>query len=309
MTQHPHDQMSKQFLQDFLEPIGIITRNMEVPGEPKFIDAYFVPSESEFNLDSDLGLLGQIIRTKCCLEPFRNAPTRTDVKTCLLKLLWVQEDERRKDKKVGVNTLDVDLPRLWILAATTNQPVIDDFGGEIGGVSFPGDQQGIYFLPHGFHTAIVSINQLPETSDTLWLRVLGRGHTQRRAVQEVVALPPSHPRRGQILRLLASWKVTIEIDGFLDSDEQEDFMALSQAFLDWEQQTKAEAQVQGVIQGMIQGEQTIVLRLLNRKFGALPQNAHEQVMALNSALLGSLTDAALDFNSLADLGSWLNVNH
>jgi hypothetical protein len=76
------------------------------------------------------------------LEPFRNAPTRTEVKTCLLKLLWVQEDERRKDKKVGVNTLDVDLPRLWILAATTHQPVIDDFGGEIGGVSFPGDPQG-----------------------------------------------------------------------------------------------------------------------------------------------------------------------
>jgi hypothetical protein len=223
----------------------------------------------------------------------------------LLKLLWVQEDERRKDKKAGVNTLDVDLPRLWILAATTHQPVIDDFGGEVGGVSFPDDQQGIYFLPPGFHTAIVSINQLPETSDTLWLRVLGRGLTQRRAVQEVVALPPTHPRRGQILRLLASWKVTIEIDGFLDSDEQEVFMALSQAFLDWEQQTKAEAQVQGVIKG----EQTIVLRLLNRKFGALPQSVHQQLMALDSALLGSLTDAALDFNSLDDLGSWLNVHH
>jgi hypothetical protein len=110
------------------------------------------------------------------------------------------------------------------------------------------------------------------------------------------------------LRLLASWKVTIEIDGFLDSDEQEDFMALSQAFLDWEQQTKAEAQVQGVIQGMIQGEQTIVLRLLNRKFGALPQSIHQQVMALDSTLLGSLTDAALDFNSIDALGSWLQVH-
>jgi hypothetical protein len=32
-------------------------------------------------------------------------------------------------------------------------------------------------------------------------------------------------------------------------------------------------------------------------------------MALDSALLGSLTDAALDFNSLDDLGSWLEINH
>jgi hypothetical protein len=153
MTQHPHDQMSKQYLQDFLEPIGIITRNMEVPGEPKFIDAYFVPSESELNLGDDLGLLGQMIQTKCCLEPFRNAPTRTELKTCLLKLLWIQEDERRRDKKVGINTLDVDLPRLWILAATTSQPVIDDFGGEIEADWFPGVQQGIYFLPPGFNNS------------------------------------------------------------------------------------------------------------------------------------------------------------
>jgi hypothetical protein len=185
---------------------------MEVPGEPKFIDAYFVPSDAEFSPGDDLGLLGRIVNTKCCLEPFRNAPTRTEIKTCLLKLLWIQEDERRKDKKVGINTLNADLPRLWILAATTNQPVIDDFGGKIGDSWFLSDRQGIYFLPPGFNTAIVSINQLPETADTLWLRVLGRGQTQRRAVQEVVALPLNYPRRGQILRLLASWKVTIEID-------------------------------------------------------------------------------------------------
>ena len=87
---------------------------MKVPGEPKFIDAYFVPNNSESILDEDLGLLGQIVNTKCCLEPFRNAPTRTEIKTCLLKLFWIQEDERRKDKKVGINTPNVDLPRLWI---------------------------------------------------------------------------------------------------------------------------------------------------------------------------------------------------
>jgi Domain of unknown function (DUF4351) len=120
-------------------------------------------------------------------------------------------------------------------------------------------------------------------------------------VQEVVALPPNHPRRGQILRLLASWKVTIEIDGFLDSDEQEDFMALSQAFLDWEQQTEA--------RGKVRGEQELVLRLLNRKFGDLPDSIHEQLMALDSELLGDLTEAALDFSSIDEFTAWLEANH
>jgi Domain of unknown function (DUF4351) len=100
-------------------------------------------------------------------------------------------------------------------------------------------------------------------------------------------------------------EVTIEIDGFFDADEQEDFMALSQAFLDWEQQTKAEDQFQGVIQG----EQTIVLRLLNRKFGDLPDSIYEQLMALDSELLGGLTEALLDFSSIDDLTAWLEANH
>jgi hypothetical protein len=47
-----------------------------------------------------------------------------EVKTCLLKLLWIQEDERRKEQKVGITAADVDLPRLWILAATTSQSLM-----------------------------------------------------------------------------------------------------------------------------------------------------------------------------------------
>jgi Domain of unknown function (DUF4351) len=66
-------------------------------------------------------------------------------------------------------------------------------------------------------------------------------------------------------------------------------MALSQAFLDW--------------------EQNIVLRLLNRKFGDLSEGIQGQVLALGSVRLGILTEAALEFSSLDDLSSWLEVNH
>ena len=58
-------------------------------------------------------------------------------------------------------------------------------------------------------TAIVAIDQLPETEETLWLRILGRDATQEQAIREVLALPVDHSRRSQILRLLASWKVRL----------------------------------------------------------------------------------------------------
>lgn len=85
-------------------------------------------------------------------------------------------------------------------------------------------------------TAIVVIDQLPETEETLWLRVLGRDATQERAIREVLALPLDHPWRDRILRLLASWKVRIDLNEIENFSGQEALMALSEAFLQWEQQ-------------------------------------------------------------------------
>jgi hypothetical protein len=103
----------------------------------------------------------------------------------------------------------------------------------------------VYFVPEIFKTAIVAIDELPETEETLWLRILGRGGTQTRAIREVLALPPDHPRRGNVLRLLASWKIRIDLGELMDFSEQEEgLMALSEAFLTWEQETQERSKVQ-----------------------------------------------------------------
>jgi predicted Rossmann fold nucleotide-binding protein DprA/Smf involved in DNA uptake len=44
-------------------------------------------------------------------------------------------------------------------------------------------------------------------------------------------------KRSSILRLLASWKIRIDL-GELIGTEREELMALSEAFLEWEQDTK-----------------------------------------------------------------------
>lgn len=45
--------------------------------------------------------------------------------------------------------------------------------------------QGVYFLGKGLKTVIIAIHQLPNTSETLFLRVLGRGKVQRQAVEDL----------------------------------------------------------------------------------------------------------------------------
>jgi hypothetical protein len=83
----------------------------------------------------------------------------------------------------------------------------------------------------------VTINQLPCTEETLWLRLLGKGEIQKRAFDKVMAFEPKDPRRSTILKLLANWKVSIAITGQTER-EKELTMALSQAYLDWGRETE-----------------------------------------------------------------------
>jgi hypothetical protein len=69
MTQTPHDQLAKQYLEEFLAPFGVVQRQYEVPGEAKFIDVWFVPDAAAMPMTSgrsetidDLGLLGQMMQ-------------------------------------------------------------------------------------------------------------------------------------------------------------------------------------------------------------------------------------------------------
>ncbi len=123
------DQLAKQYLEVFLEPLGTVQRNLEVPGESKFVDVWFMPAAGLVAPAVDLGLLNRITTTPCLLEPYHHAPTRQEVRSCLLKLLWLQEDQRRKTEQNGLAQTERDLPHLWLLAATATHPVVAAFGG------------------------------------------------------------------------------------------------------------------------------------------------------------------------------------
>jgi hypothetical protein len=96
MTRNRFDQFSKQFLEDFLAPLGAVEISHEVLSESRLVDIYFTPSAQSTFKPTDLGLLGKIAATPCLIEPFRNQPTSTEVKNCLLKLFLVQADFQRR---------------------------------------------------------------------------------------------------------------------------------------------------------------------------------------------------------------------
>ena len=249
MTRTNFDQMSKQYLEEFLSPLGTVRRQYEVPGELKFIDVWFVPNPETVAIE-DLGLLGQMVQRPCIFEPYRNVPSRTEVRVSVMKLIWVQEDERRKANKDEVP--EDEQPMLWILAATTSKPLLKE-ANVVTRSDFP---SGVYFVADIFKTAIVAIDQLPITPDTLLLRVLGKGDTQKQAIEEALALPIDRPERKRILQLVASWKVRMDMGELANFVEQEEIMAFSEAFLTWERETES--------RGRKQACETIALNLLRQ---------------------------------------------
>ncbi|NJR38771.1 MAG: DUF4351 domain-containing protein [Leptolyngbyaceae cyanobacterium CSU_1_4] len=57
--------------------------------------------------------------------------------------------------------------------------------------------------------------------------------------------------------------------------------------------------------GIEQGERSLILRQLNRRFGSVPSAMQAQIEALSLERLELLGEALLDFVSLADLETWL----
>ena len=122
----------------------------------------------------------------------------------------------------------------------------------------------VYFLPELQKTALVAINQLPATTETLWLRLLGRDATQRQAVDELVALAERHPFRRNVLELLANWRINLAVGENLSNDDRELIRNLSPAYLRWREEA--------VEEGKQEERRQMVENVLIVRFGSLDEN-------------------------------------
>jgi hypothetical protein len=252
MTKNPFDQFAKQFFEALLSPYGEVRLNYEVPGEPRFIDVLFAPSNQSTIPDS-LGLLSRIGSNPCLIEPFRKQPTYDEIRSCLYKLFHVQFNFQRIARSDEERLSEDELAQLWIIAPSISENLI-----KYSTATLSEDWiSGIYFLSGILKTAIIAVNELPRTPETTFFRLFGKGDIQKQAVEEIRALPKEDNRRALVLQMLSTWKVSIELIQPEDTDiEDEDLvMILSEAYQEWEQRTER------------QGMHLMVENLLKARFG------------------------------------------
>jgi hypothetical protein len=295
MSQFPHDDFAKNFLDSILSPFGTVQPSQKIVSEVRYVDVYFQPESHNINTEQ-LGLLAKFTNSPIVIEPFRNSVKTIQIRSCMSKLFdlhltLIKESKKQKESEPA----DDNLPKLWILTPTLSDRILEGMGAksildEWG--------EGVYLMPSSLKTGIVVIHQLPQTPETLWFRLLGKGKVQERAIEEVAALPMNHPYRENVLDLLGNLRVTLAAKANIEPDERDLIMQLSPLYLE---KIQAAERIGGQKEA-----QTLILRLLNKRVGLLSPELQLQVKALPLARLEELGEALLDFINLADLEVWLS---
>ena len=68
---------------------------------------------------------------------------------------------------------------------------------------------------------------------------------------------------------------------------------------------KEEGRVEGRVEGREEEAMNLVIRLLTKRFREIPQSMLEHISSLPLPVLEDLSEALLDFTSVADLQAWL----
>jgi hypothetical protein len=290
MTRIIHDQFSKDYLEALLKLYGLVEAPKRVKGESRQIDVLFTPSDREKARLQELGLLGRFAEFPSIFEPYRNPSDEDEICDCILKSLEIRGALRRKTNRDNTKLSKSEIPKLWVLTPTASVEILSDFGAN----KSDSWVRGVYFMPKALRTAIVVIHKLPKVPETLWLRILGRGNVQKKAIDELVALPADNPFKQATLESLYNLQQNLVTDTTSDTDDRELVMRLAPLY----QQDRQKA--------INEGEQRLVIRQLNRRFGEIDTSLIEQIRSLSTDKLEQLAEALLDFSTVNQLEVWLN---
>ncbi|MBJ7298661.1 MAG: hypothetical protein JHC73_20735 [Dolichospermum sp.] len=280
MTRFIHDQFAKQYLTELLISYGQIEMSKDITSEVRQIDVLFTPASPFPDGIESLGLLGRMAKNSSytIFEPFRNAVSKSEIRSCMGKLFDIHADLERQNKRNNTRINEEELPYLWIFTPTASADILESFNFTLDEENWG---KGIYFLGKALKTVLIVIHQLPSTPETLFLRVLGRGKVQRQAVEELEALSENSPFLTNIIQLvhdlIAVLSARQEKEHDIDQDDQELIMKLSEMYQQQLAEIKKQEREEGEQQGLQKGRQEGLARerramiesILQVRFGEL----------------------------------------
>jgi hypothetical protein len=240
------DQFAKTMLDAVLSEVGEVRTQEEIHGEVQAADVLFAPAPGRAAERARLGLLGRMVDSACLLEPFHATPGGDAVLDCLVKQLTLRRNLVREARKNDRGRPEI--PRLWIISPGRPEHVLTGLGfGPRAG--WPA---GVWQAPSLLSTYLVVLRDLPETRDTLPLRLMGAGAALQRAVDELQTLQRDDWERQAIIPLLLAFRILRPQD-LREPDEEimryaEQMRAL---YNDWEREVKERATEETLRKGLV----------------------------------------------------------
>ena len=196
---------------------------------------------------------------RCCFfDPFHEAPDVTQVRNCLRKLL-----NHHHARALGHRpTAEIS----WLLCGGRPNSALQS----LRFTPSPSWPRGFYDLGVALPLSIVVLSELPETSDTLALRLMGAGLTLRRALVDLHEMPSS-----TLLDALVRRVIEFQHDrsaGGVWSPQDEDELMKSLPFVEelerrCRTEGRSEGRTEGRSEGRTEGTHLALVRYVERALG------------------------------------------
>jgi hypothetical protein len=247
MARFPHDDFAKAYLTELLKVIGTVRPNFALKGETRTADLWFEHKAVSPNDRQQLGLLGELLTKDALIEVFRNPATAFEMRACQGKLSNLEAALLRQAKRQNQRLTEADVPDLWLLVPTASRRIRSGFS--LVSTATP----GVYRFPELQRIGLIVVHQLPKTTHTIWLRLLGRATWQKSAIAELVQQSTVPGLYASIEELLADYCSNLEPRRALSLEEEELLMNLSAAYLKKQQEWKQEGRQEVAIKLLREG--------------------------------------------------------
>ncbi len=290
MAQYKHDRFFKFYIQSLYRSKGSTIKNIQIHNDEDLeIDLMFVGDLAKQGWkEQDLGLFDRLMQTHptVIIEHYSNYLEGVDVDDCITRknLYWRYERKglikaaksalnltsSQQLPKPEVAQIDRNNPFTWVLTVNCGKQILQDCAAQV----HPDFDCGVYLLPEQWRMGIVIIEQLTDTPENLWLKMLGNRESARRAFRAIDGLAtPDRTGKNDImaaclkycvyLKDLAADNLTTEESEFMKTMEEIDVWydaQMNQAKLEGE-----ELQKQSIALNMIQ--ENISLEVIARITG------------------------------------------
>jgi hypothetical protein len=172
---------------------------------------------------------------------------------------------------------------------------------------------GVYRLPPILRMGIVIIEQLVDSPETMWLKILGDKHSATSAFESIRQLSPERREKNDIIS--ACIKYCVYLKGIpTDSltPEEEDFMKTMEEIDAWYEAEINKARLEGKLEGKLEGEFLGKLKsastIIRAKFGAefLTPQIVSQLEQLNDEQLDNFIVHMFNWQQPLEMQEWLS---